>query len=146
MPMLHDARDREAMLSRIQRLRPESPRGWGRMSIDQMLWHVNQGLLSALGELELPPTRSPLPGWLMRTLVLNVPWPKGAPTAPGFEARERYDFEQERAQLLRLVAALAARDLARPWGRHTAFGPMTGTQWSRLMYKHIDHHLRQFSA
>ncbi len=29
---------------------------------------------------------------------------------------------------------------------HAFFGPLTGKQWGRLQYKHLDHHLRQFSA
>ena len=34
----------------------------------------------------------------------------------------------------------------RVWPEHAAFGSMSGRDWSRLMAKHFDHHLRQFSA
>jgi transposase InsO family protein len=29
---------------------------------------------------------------------------------------------------------------------HSFFGTMTPEQWSILMYKHLDHHLRQFGV
>ena len=29
---------------------------------------------------------------------------------------------------------------------HTFFGSLTADEWSLLMYKHLDHHLTQFSA
>jgi hypothetical protein len=42
-------------------LRPDSPRRWGRMSVGQML----------------------CPRPLMKFIVINLPWPKGAPTQFG---------------------------------------------------------------
>jgi Protein of unknown function (DUF1569) len=29
---------------------------------------------------------------------------------------------------------------------HPVFGPLTPVEWAVLMYKHLDHHLRQFGA
>jgi len=29
---------------------------------------------------------------------------------------------------------------------HTFFGQMTPEEWATLMYKHLDHHLRQFGV
>ena len=29
---------------------------------------------------------------------------------------------------------------------HAFFGRLNGDEWGRLMYKHIDHHLRQFGV
>lgn len=146
MVTLHDGTARAGLVSRIERLRPDSARQWGRMSIDQMLWHVNQGLLSGLGEIEVASTRLPLPAFLLLPMVLSLPWPKGAPTAPAFEARATYDFEEQRRRLLELVRAFSERELRQPWPPHTGFGRMNGRQWSRLMYRHLDHHLRQFGA
>mgnify|MGYP001794749648 CR=1 FL=1 len=31
-------------------------------------------------------------------------------------------------------------------GAHAFFGRMPGQEWAILMYKHLDHHLRQFGA
>ncbi len=146
MRTLHDARARQAIVGRIQSLRPDSVRRWGAMTIDQMLWHLNEAMRNGRGELEPPLQPTVLPRGLFRVLALRVPWPKGAPTAPAFVAGARYDFEEQRAALLGSVAAFAARDIAGPWARHPGFGKMRGRDWSRLMHKHIDHHLRQFGA
>ncbi len=146
MRTLHDAATRREMVSRVQSLRPDSARLWGRMTIDQMLWHVNQGLMAALGEIELPPPRMPVLGFLLLPLVLHLPWPKGAPTAPQFVAGGAHDFQQEREQLLQLLGAFAERERGGHWPTHAGFGRMSGKHWSRMMYRHLDHHLRQFSA
>jgi transposase InsO family protein len=29
---------------------------------------------------------------------------------------------------------------------HSFFGPLTPEEWAILMYKHLDHHLRQFGV
>jgi hypothetical protein len=29
---------------------------------------------------------------------------------------------------------------------HSFFGPLTPQEWAILMYKHVDHHLRQFGV
>ncbi len=146
MRMLHDAGDRQAIVARIQSLRPDSTRRWGSMTIDQMLWHLNEAMRNGLGEFEPPLHPTSLPRGLFLVLALRVPWPKGAPTAPEFVAGARHDFEEQRAALLRSIAAFAARDITGPWARHPGFGRMRGRDWSRMMHKHIDHHLRQFCA
>lgn len=146
MTILHDRAVRAEVVGRIAALAPASPRRWGRMSVDQMLWHVNQGFLAALGELRTEPARVPLPRGLIKAMALNLPWPKGVPTAPEYLATGEYDFEEQRQRTLQLVDAFAARDLGEAWPAHAGFGRMSGPDWSRLMYRHTDHHLRQFSA
>lgn len=143
---LHDRAARAEVLARLRALTPDSPRRWGRMSVDQMLWHVNQGLLAAMGELHTEPVRVPLPRSLIKAMVLRLPWPRGAPTAPEYVAKAMYEFEEQRQRTLDLVDAFTARELVGEWPVHAGFGRMTGPEWSRLMYRHTDHHLRQFSV
>jgi DinB superfamily len=146
MPMLHDADYRGTILNRIRALRPDSERRWGKMTVDQMLWHVNEALESALGKISLPPDRTPLPRPLMKFLILNVPWPKGAPTMPQFQARAEHDFEAERTRCLRLVEELCAKPLGSAWPDSPTLGRMSGRDVTRLQAKHLDHHLRQFGV
>ena len=77
MPLLHDEAYRSRVVNRIRSLRPDTPKRWGKMSADQMLWHVNGGLSMALGQIDVEPQEPPLPQPVMRWLVLNLPWPKG---------------------------------------------------------------------
>ncbi len=145
MRILHDDGARAEIIERMQSLRPDSRRRWGRMTVDQMLWHVNQGLLASLGQLQTEPARMPFPA-LARPLALRLPWPRGARTAPEWRALSEHDFERERKRYLLLVGDFTRRSLGESFGLHPLFGSMTGRDWSRMHYKHADHHLRQFSV
>jgi hypothetical protein len=146
MASLHDPAYRSAIESRIRALTPQATRQWGKMSPDQMLWHVNFGLTMALGEASIQPKKAPLPRAVLKFMVLNMPWPKGAPTAPEFIAGDRYDFEAERARCLTLLDRLANKPLDSLQNVHPMFGLMRGTDVSRLQAKHLHHHLRQFGV
>lgn len=146
MPELHDPAFRDSVLRRLTSLSQGSTRRWGRMTADQMLRHVNIALESALGRVHVARLSVPLPGILLKWMVLYVPWPKGSPTAPEFVAGDRYDFETERSRCIALVREFTARPVEGEWPVHHTFGRITGRETSRLQAKHLDHHLRQFSA
>ncbi|HET6843503.1 MAG TPA: hypothetical protein VFK06_17760 [Candidatus Angelobacter sp.] len=130
----------------MRSLRSDSKPKWGIMSVDQMLWHLNQGLALALGQIDQPPQKTPLPRSIMKLLVLIVPWPKGAPTVPILEAKQQYDFEAERTRCLGLLKAFTKKGLSEDWPLSPIFGEVTGKFTSRLQAKHLDHHLRQFEV
>ena len=134
------------MRARVQMLTPETAHRWGKMTVDQMLWHVSQGLAQSLGETPSAPNRIPVPKWLAKVVVFNLPWPKGSPTAPDLVAVDHYTFENERQRCLELIDRFAAMDLNAPWARSATFGAMSGSEWSRFQAKHLDHHLRQFGV
>ena len=77
--MLHNAGCRAEIERRLGELRHDSPRRWGKMSVGQMLWHVNEVMACALGIVAREPVRARLPKRVMKFLVLNMPWMKGAP-------------------------------------------------------------------
>jgi hypothetical protein len=146
MALLHDAPNRRAIEARLGALRTDTTPRWGKMSVDQMLWHVNRALDVALGQFQLPPEKPPLPKSVMKFIVLTLPWMKNAPTSPHFVAKDRYDFEAERLRCLRLIDMMVQRPLAGVWQDHPFFGPMSGPEVSRLQAKHLDHHLKQFGV
>ena len=142
--MLHDTAVLSSVESRLSKLRPDSTPVWGRMTPDQMLWHVNQALAASLGRISPPRDKAPMPRPLFRFLVLNMPWPRNSPTNKEWVARERHDFEKELAQCRALVRDFVARPLDQKPAEHPMFGQMSCRQQSRLHAKHLDHHLRQF--
>ncbi len=146
MAMMHDPDTRAGIERRIQALTPDSRGQWGKMSVDQMLWHCNKAIALSLGEITLGPGAPPIPSWLLKFMVLKLPWMKGAPTHPDFVATTTHDFEAERERMLKLIATATAKPLDSEWTRHPAFGPMTGRQVSTLMLKHLNHHLTQFGV
>jgi hypothetical protein len=146
MDLLHDSQYRSTIANRLRSLRADSRGRWGKMSVDQMLWHVNQGLALSLGEVTAPPQKVPLPRPILKFFVLNLPWPKGAPTLPQAEAKQQYDFDAERARCFHLLEAFARKPLDEVWPVDPVFGKVTGRFKSRLQAKHLNHHLRQFGA
>jgi DinB superfamily len=146
MPKLHDAVYRSAIQGRIRTLRPDSQRVWGKMSVGQMLWHVNEAMEAALGLVRLPPAKTPLPRPLMKLIVINLPWPRGAPTLPSWVAGKEYDFAAERERCLRLIDDLAAKRIDDEWPSSPTLGRMSGMDVTRLHAKHLNHHLKQFGV
>lgn len=109
--------------------------------------HLADSLRMTLGEI----TEAPLPGVLryqpMKWLAINVlPMPKGVKGPAGYFTHAPTQFDQDRAELLRLIAVCANRPADATWGENPFFGRLTKAQWGRLAYKHVDHHLRQFGC
>jgi hypothetical protein len=147
MRTLHDPIVRSALCARVDGIRSDAERRWGTMSLDQMLWHLNTGLRSALCQIDCAPTDTVLSRTVTKWIALFGPWPKArVPTNRELVARERYDIGEESEALKRLVEDVGRRDLEAAWPRHSVFGPMTGWQWSRLEFRHVDYHLKQFGA
>ncbi|MEP6491104.1 MAG: DinB family protein [bacterium] len=145
--LLHDPATRESLRTRLKRLTPTASRQWGQMSVDQMLWHLNQSLTQALGRMRYEEIKPPLPRPIMKFVVLNFRWPKSAPTAPEFDADGRKpNLEAERARCLDLIDTFAAKSLSDPWPDSIFLGKMSGRDASRLQAKHIDYHLTQFGV
>ena len=148
MKLLHDAKVRDDFIARVQRLTPNATPRWGKMSVDQMLWHCNRMLANTTGEFQPPDMDIPIPRWLAKWIVMVMPFPKGRfQTQPAYLATGHYAFDEERAKCLRLIREISARDIdSKSWGRSAPFGDMTGREWSRLNAKHLEHHLRQFGV
>lgn len=147
MPLLHDPRYNAAIIQRVGALRPDSSRRWGKMSVTQMLWHVNEAMETSLGRRSLDRLKMPLPRPLMKFIVMNLPWPKGAVTLkPWLATRDDYDFAAEHGRCLRLIRELTDRPLEEPWPVSPSLGQMSGREVSRLQAKHLNHHLTQFGV
>jgi hypothetical protein len=146
MALLHHPQIRSSIENRIRALTPESRPVWGKMSVDQMLWHINQAMGLSLGTVTVGPGGPKIPAWLMRTMVINMPWPKGGPTHPDFIAKQSYNFGEERERALRNVADITSKPMDYSWPAHPAFGKMSGRQVSTLTHKHLNHHLTQFGV
>jgi hypothetical protein len=145
--------DRESVAEvkqRIARLTAASTREWGTMSAPQALAHCSAGMEMALGE-STPPMMfiGRIIGGMVKRLAIGSegPFKRNSPTAKNLLVEGERDLETERAKLKglidRFVAAGAPGCTTHP---HPFFGRLTPDEWSVLMYKHIDHHLRQFGV
>lgn len=150
MEDLFDPASAEQLRQRIQSVTATSQRQWGKMSAAQMMEHCARGVEMATGDSKLPRVFvGRLLGGLVKPMAFKdgEPMRRNSPTAPSLIVKESPDLEAARARLLasfdRFVAGGEAGCTSHP---HAFFGSLTPLEWSKIMYKHLDHHLRQFNA
>jgi hypothetical protein len=139
-----------ALLERLERLTPVSQAQWGTMDVAQMLCHVTRALHSPTGVLAPSPLPWPvrLLGRLVKRRALgDAPFSRNSPTSTAFRVTDAREFAAEKAAFVDAFSVLADGGPERVTAsQHVFFGPMTPSEWGRLMYKHIDHHFRQFGV
>src|SRR3954452_14794776 len=120
---------------------------WGKFTAPKMVCHLADSLRMAMGELTVKPKRLPIRYPPLKQLIIYVaPFPKGAPTAPELLTREPRDWTSDVADLQALLDRAAATSTPDRWPEHPAFGSLSKRAWGVLIYRHMDHHLRQFGA
>jgi Protein of unknown function (DUF1569) len=139
------------VIQRINNLKPDSPRQWGKMDVGQMLAHC-----SVAYETIFEPGKHPAPNFLMKfflkTFVRKVvtgdkSLKKNSPTAPYFVMKSEKDFDAEKSRLTAYIQQTQQLGEDEFNGKENmSFGVMDKTEWSNMMYKHLDHHLQQFGA
>ena len=146
---LFDPASREELLSRLARLEPTSPRQWGKMDAAQMCAHCAVILETGNGD---RPMRQSLMGrllsWAIRGRMLGPGRvPRGAPTDPRFRPPDGRELAVEKARLETAITCFCERGPDHA-GRqtHAFLGRISGSEWGRLMGKHLDHHLTQFGV
>jgi transposase InsO family protein len=87
-------------------------------------------------------------GRMVRPIYSNEkPFSKSSPTDPKFVISDQRDFQKEKEELKSKVREFQEGGEAKCTRHpHPFFGPLTPYEWGRGMYKHLDHHLRQFGA
>jgi hypothetical protein len=150
MQNLFNPSDVNAMTERINRLTPTTQRLWGKMSVDQMLAHLNMAMQTVIGTHNIPSV-SFIPrmiGSMMRKGVLSEkPWGKNSPTDKTYRITEPQNFAEEKSKLLaalnQFLEGGPAKCTTHP---HPFFGNFTPEEWALFQWKHMDHHLRQFGV
>lgn len=149
MRHLFEADSAEEIKQRLQKLRPDSRRQWGKMNATQMLAHCSAGLEMALGQI-CPPRMmiGRIMGPLVKPMALmeHAEMRHNVPTAKELvvDAND-LNFGKERMRLSELIDSfVAAGSGGCTTHPHFFFGRLRPEEWSILTYKHLDHHLRQF--
>jgi Protein of unknown function (DUF1569) len=138
------------MKRRIDSLRIDSERQWGKMSAAQTIAHCASGLQMALGDIRPPRA---LLGRLMGSVIKHKvvgnddPLRRNSPTVRELVIRGERNLDTERVRLCSLIDKFVSGGISvcttHP---HPFFGLLTPAEWAVLMYKHLDHHLRQFGV
>jgi Protein of unknown function (DUF1569) len=148
---LESAVDRQAILSRLVSLRPDSQRQWGKMSAHQAVCHLCDSFRGVMGERELSGKPFPLGGaikWV--ALYTPVKWSRNLPTMPEVDQMKLgtppSEFLADVRELDRLVERFSAEHREFSWRPHPFFGKMSEKDWMRWGWLHMDHHFRQFGV
>ncbi len=149
LPNFFNQQDTQNILDRLNSLTEESQAQWGKMSVDQMFAHCAEVLKVATGQIH--PKRM-LAGYIIGPLLKykfteDKPFHKSSPTHPSFKISDKRDFIMERKQLMDLIVQFSEGGPHKVSKQpHVFFGKLTPEQWARGLYKHLDHHLKQFGV
>ncbi|WP_316785748.1 DUF1569 domain-containing protein [Pedobacter frigiditerrae] len=147
MKSLFNPQERQEIIDRIASLSEDSEREWGKMSASQMLVHAQAPIKVGIGELKLSSSLiflilGPI---IKKKIMKEEPFEKNLPTHKSFIVSYDPNLEAEKQNLINLINKFDAQkdNLAI---KHPIFGKMSTQQWDVLLWKHTDHHLRQFGV
>lgn len=150
MKTIFDKSSREQLIGRIKQVNQDNKAGWGKMNVFQMLKHNTYWNGWILGKSDHT-YKQTFMGKIFGKIALRKmikdekPFDKNIPTSEQFKAKELDgDLETEKLKWISLVRDY--ENYYNPNFVHDFFGSMTKEQIGILVYKHTDHHLRQFGV
>ena len=147
---IFNSSDRSQLITRIGNLTELHTPGWGKMNIHQMLKHNiywNQWILGKGS----PVYKQVFMGKLFGKIALNKMIKDKAPFDRNIPTSAQFKFPVTDGDVLAgktdWILLLSVYDhFHNPNFVHDFFGKMTQDQIGILVYKHTDHHLRQFNV
>ncbi|MFL1010690.1 DUF1569 domain-containing protein [Flavisericum labens] len=139
-----------AVIDRINQLKPDAKPLWGKMSADQMLAHCN--VTYEMVYEDKHPKPNAFTKFMLKVLVKNVvvgdnPYKRNSRTAPQFLITDTKNFVEEKTRLINFL--IQTQKLGPDYfdGKEShSFGKLTKREWNNMFYKHLDHHLSQFGV
>jgi hypothetical protein len=151
MQNVFDAQGAQEYINRINNLTPETQRKWGKMSVDQVLAHLNVAY-----DLTFTPEKFPKPSFIAKFLLSRfvkpkitneIPYKQSLPTSPAFIIADERNFEEEKAKLIGNIQRVQQLGREAFEGKENInFGKMTAQCWNNMFAKHLNHHLEQFGV
>ena len=151
MQNVFDAKDAQEYINRINNLTPETQRKWGKMSVNQVLAHLNVAY-----DLIFTPEKFPKPSFIAKFLLSKfvkpkitneIPYKQSLPTSPAFIIADERNFEEEKAKLIGNIQRVQQLGREAFEGKENInFGKMTAQCWNNMFAKHLNHHLDQFGV
>ena len=149
MKTIFNEADKNEIISRIEKLTPETQHLWGKMNVAQMLAHCAVGAQWPTGDVVIKSSPIAFIGRFFKKSLIHSDkqFGKNSPTAPELTMVDQKDFAKEKAAFIAAVNTLyAGGEKGIKTEKHAFFGKMTPAEWGILNYKHADHHLRQFGV
>jgi hypothetical protein len=149
-PSIYSSATTQLLHARIDKLDDNTQAIWGKMNVGQMLSHCSVPYEQILGLNTIQPPllmRVILKLFLKKSMVNEVPYKQNLPTAPSFIRTEQYKIANEKERLKDLIKTIQEMGADKLAGTPSlSLGKLTATEWNNLLYKHLDHHLKQFGV
>ena len=150
MNTIFDKTTREELIRRVNKISDTNKALWGKMNVFQMLRHNTYWNKWILGRGSFSYKQAFL-GKLFGKMALKKmirdekPFDKNIPTSDQFQTKEEMgDLDSEKAAWVSLIREY--ENYNNPDFVHDFFGKMSKEEIGILVYKHTDHHLRQFGG
>ena len=147
MKTVFDPGVREELIGRIGALSASDRALWGKMDVCQMVRHLVLSQEWILGGKRLKRVflGRLLGGVILKKMLKDEFLRKNTPTMPELIVRDTdIDLPGEREMLAGLMRGYGKYAYPASGFIHPFFGRMTEEQIGYFVYKHVDHHLRQF--
>jgi hypothetical protein len=144
MKSIFDKTTRDEIIARVNAVDENSTPLWGKMNVSQMLRHCTKWDEMALGKTKYKQSFiGKLFGKMaLKDMMKDEPIKKNLPTVPSFKIKEHVDVAEEKTKWISLLNEYG--HFSGSGFVHPFFGFMTAEQTGQMVFKHIDHHLRQF--
>lgn len=151
MQNVFDVHEAQNYIDRINNLTPETAGKWGKMSVDQVLAHLNVSY-EAIYEPEKHAKPNFISAFLMKRFVKSkvvneIPFKQNLPTSPMFIVHSDQDFNLEKKRLIGFIQKTQQLGSTAFDGKMShSFGKLTAKEWNNMLAKHLNHHLEQFGV
>lgn len=145
--------DKRQLIERALRLHPDMHPQWGTMTVNQMLCHIADPIRDIMG---LRQGGKSVPGILkpvMKLVMLSrAPFRKNLPTLKAYLQGNKgtgtrpVNFAYDKATFIDLVNKISSTPETFRLRPHGLAGRLTRQEHGYILWKHIDHHLRQFGV
>ena len=150
MENIFDAKVAQQYIARLNNLEATAERKWGKMSVGQMLAHLNV-TYETIYEPGKHPKTGRIARWMLKNfvkpkVVSETPYKQNLPTGPIFIIKDEPNFEEEKKRLIGFIQKTQQLGAEAFQGKeNVSFGALTSSEWNNLMAKHLNHHFAQFS-
>lgn len=145
MKTIFDASIINELVQRINSLEYADQAQWGKMNAYQMLKHctMSEEMFQGKQVYKRLFIGKLFGGMALKGILKNeLPLKKNQPTHPNMKITGTGDLQAERQKWIELINGYGS--FSNPEFIHPFFGKMTQEQIGNYVYKHTDHHLRQF--
>ncbi|MBU2493204.1 MAG: DUF1569 domain-containing protein [Bacteroidetes bacterium] len=138
------------MLNRLKWLDEKDKPRWGKMNVNEMVCHVSDQVRLALELKSAEYAGNKIQEKFLKHLVLlGVPAPKGKVETvkelkQGNGGTKPIEFYSNKDELITLIKKFSVAFNERETVQHPMFGYLNKKEWGRIIYTHLNHHLKQF--